>query len=194
MGWNYIYIYIFLKLQPCSCWSLWMNTQFHHTLHRACDYLPMLGLNLTHVSKRGPRYNRNNLFITFWFLSQISVNNNRMDSVFKFVMKLNRSFILRTRHHVCSLQWKLFSPKYSQLYWSLGIYNSSNFFFVWELKPYHHEAYMLEMKLVSILWSVYILNGRSMKQIIPIVSNIINGFQEPIFPIELVVKNYIAAN
>ena len=37
-------------------WSLGMDMQFHHTLHRTCDYLSMLGFKWNSVSKRYPRW------------------------------------------------------------------------------------------------------------------------------------------
>ena len=51
MGWNFLSI---LKLQRCNHWSLGMEKQFHPWLYIACDYLPMLGLKLNHVSKGDP--------------------------------------------------------------------------------------------------------------------------------------------
>ena len=35
--------------------SLGMDKYFHPTLYNGCDYLPVLGLKLNHVGKRGPR-------------------------------------------------------------------------------------------------------------------------------------------
>ena len=40
----------------CNRWSLGMDKLFHPTLYWAYNYLSMLGLKLTHVSKRGPRW------------------------------------------------------------------------------------------------------------------------------------------
>ena len=51
VGWNYSSI---PKLQPLHRWSLEMDKQFHRALYNGCNYLSMLGLKLTHVSKRGP--------------------------------------------------------------------------------------------------------------------------------------------
>ena len=51
VGWNYLSI---PKLQRYNGWSLGMDTEFHLTLYRACDYLSMLRFKLNHVSKRGP--------------------------------------------------------------------------------------------------------------------------------------------
>ena len=50
MEWNYLSI---PKLQRLHRWSLGMDKLFHPTLHNGCDYISMLGLKLTHVSKRG---------------------------------------------------------------------------------------------------------------------------------------------
>ena len=49
--WNYL---SFPKLQWCSCKNLGMAKQFHHTRYWASDYLPMLGLKLNDVNKKGP--------------------------------------------------------------------------------------------------------------------------------------------
>ena len=43
------------KPQWCNRWRLAMNKLFHHTFHRACDYLSAMGFKLIHVSKRWPR-------------------------------------------------------------------------------------------------------------------------------------------
>ena len=51
MGWNYLSI---PKLQRCNRWSSGMDKKFSPTLCWTCDYLSMLGLKLTHVSKMGP--------------------------------------------------------------------------------------------------------------------------------------------
>ena len=51
MWWNWLPI---PKLQRLHCWSLGMDKYFHPTLNHACDCLSMLGLNLNHVSERGP--------------------------------------------------------------------------------------------------------------------------------------------
>ena len=44
MGWNYLSI---PKLQRCNRWSLGMDKWFHPTLYWACDYLSMLGPQVT---------------------------------------------------------------------------------------------------------------------------------------------------
>ena len=36
--------------------TLGMENKFQSTFHNGCNYLSMLGLNLNHVSKRGPRF------------------------------------------------------------------------------------------------------------------------------------------
>ena len=51
-GWNYLFI---RRLQRCNSWSLGNNKQLPPTLHQVCDYLPILGLKLIHVSKSGLR-------------------------------------------------------------------------------------------------------------------------------------------
>ena len=51
MGLNYFSI---PKLQWLLRWSLGMDMQFHPTLYNGCNYLPMLGLTLIHVSKVAP--------------------------------------------------------------------------------------------------------------------------------------------
>ena len=48
--WKYISV---PSLQWCSHWSLGMDKSFHLTFYWTC-YLPMLGLKLIRVSKRGP--------------------------------------------------------------------------------------------------------------------------------------------
>ena len=48
---NYLSIH---KLQRRNRWSLVMNKSFHPTFHNGCDYISMLGLKLTHLSKRAP--------------------------------------------------------------------------------------------------------------------------------------------
>ena len=71
MAWNYLSV---PKLQRLNRWSLGMDKWFHPTLHRACDYLSLLGLKLSHVSKRGHRtrgwsarrYTHG--VVVFWFL------------------------------------------------------------------------------------------------------------------------------
>ena len=50
VGWNYLSI---SKLQQLHRWSLGMDKLFHPALYNGCDYLSMLGLKVTHVSKRG---------------------------------------------------------------------------------------------------------------------------------------------
>ena len=52
MGWNCFFI---PKLQRCNRWSLGMDKSFPAILYWAYDYLSVLVLKLTHVSKRGPR-------------------------------------------------------------------------------------------------------------------------------------------
>ena len=42
-GWNYFTI---LKLKWCSCWSLWIDKYFHHTLYWTYNYLSMLWFKL----------------------------------------------------------------------------------------------------------------------------------------------------
>ena len=50
VGWNCLSI---PKLQLWNSWSLWMDKQFHPTLHQARDCLSVLGFELIHVSERG---------------------------------------------------------------------------------------------------------------------------------------------
>ena len=45
---------IITKLQRFKRWSLGMDKQFHPIIYWAFDYLSMLGLEFTHVSKKGP--------------------------------------------------------------------------------------------------------------------------------------------
>ena len=45
-GWNYFTI---LKLKWCSCWSLWIDKYFHHTLYWTYNYLSMLWFKLIWV-------------------------------------------------------------------------------------------------------------------------------------------------
>ena len=52
VGLNYLSI---PKFQRCSRWSLRMDNYFNPTLYNGCHYLSMRGLQLNHVSKRGPR-------------------------------------------------------------------------------------------------------------------------------------------
>ena len=42
--------YLFPNFNGCT-WSLGMDKKFHPALHNRCNYLSMLGLKLTHVSK-----------------------------------------------------------------------------------------------------------------------------------------------
>ena len=51
-------------LQQLHRWILWRDMYLLITLNWACDYLPTLGLNLTHVSKRDPNSQTVNLHIT----------------------------------------------------------------------------------------------------------------------------------
>ena len=50
VAWNYLSI---PKLQRGNRWNSGMK--FHSTLYWACDYSSVLGLNLTYLSKNGPR-------------------------------------------------------------------------------------------------------------------------------------------
>ena len=59
MEWNYLSI---PKLHQLHNWSLGLEKYFHPTLHLACDYFSMLGLNLNHVGKRGPSLNDLDIF------------------------------------------------------------------------------------------------------------------------------------
>ena len=54
MGWNNLSI---PKLQRLHRWSLGIDKLFHPIHYYGCKYLSMLGLNLSHISKRGPRLN-----------------------------------------------------------------------------------------------------------------------------------------
>ena len=58
--------YPFPKLKRCNRWSLWMDKWFNPTFYYACNYLSMLGLQLFHISKKGP-----------WF----SITRNHIDYV-----------------------------------------------------------------------------------------------------------------
>ena len=49
-----------------------MDKQFNSILYNGCNYLSMLGLNLNHVSKRGPR----SIIYTLDYLSASIMSNN----------------------------------------------------------------------------------------------------------------------
>ena len=51
MGWTCLSI---TKLQRLHRWSLGIDKQFHSTLCNGCNFVSMLGLQLNHVSERGP--------------------------------------------------------------------------------------------------------------------------------------------
>ena len=50
VGWKYLSI---PKLQRYNRWSLGMDKLFHPILYNRYNYLPMLGLEIIHISKRG---------------------------------------------------------------------------------------------------------------------------------------------
>ena len=60
-GWNYLSI---PRLQRLHRWSLGMDKQFHPIHYNVCNYSSMLGIKLNHVSKRGHRVKKWNMYLT----------------------------------------------------------------------------------------------------------------------------------
>ena len=58
----------------------WISN-FMSTIYRAFVYLSMLGLKLTHFSKRGPRYPPNRTFIKFLFDSYLLVWSHELPTL-----------------------------------------------------------------------------------------------------------------
>ena len=98
------------KHQSYNHGRLGMDKQFHSTSYWACDYLSMLGLKLTHLSKRGPlniSYKNTSFYISslsfiHWLVfpssSIFSLAKNRRPHLIRFAPDE------KNRNTVCSYQ------------------------------------------------------------------------------------------
>ena len=120
MGWDYLFI---PKLQRCNRWSLGMDTWFHPTLYRACDYLSVLGLKLTHVSKMG-----------YWLQRATTLCN--WDSFYT-----NTEQIIKTLISI-----KSWSSNYITTYWYQAI-------LLWMFLKYQCAIFRICLFIIPHLWS-----------------------------------------
>ena len=88
MRWNYLFT---PKLKYTV--GLWMDESFHPTIDNECNYFPILGLNITHISRRGPCCNYHTRLIQFPSSHCDSVHDLHTESCLKRFLLLSWNFV-----------------------------------------------------------------------------------------------------